>query len=81
MVSLLRFPLKKPGEKIKIDKRDALNLAKLLKSQDLPPIYVPEPKDETVRDLSHARKTSIKDLKDAKYQLKALLLRTTSTAK
>ncbi|MFK3863899.1 IS110 family RNA-guided transposase [Pseudoalteromonas rhizosphaerae] len=66
---------KKPGEKIKTDKRDSLKLAKLLKSEDLTPIYVPEPEDEAVRDLSRAREVAMKDLKDAKYQLKALLLR------
>ena len=66
---------KKPGEKIKTDKRDALKLSKLLKSEDLTPIYVPEPEDEAVRDLSRAREVAMKDLKDAKYQLKALLLR------
>ena len=45
----------KTGEKVKTDKRDALKLAKLLKSEDLTPIYVPEPEDEAVRDLSRAR--------------------------
>lgn len=39
------------------------------------PIYVPEPEDEAMRDLSRARETAMKDLKDAKYQLKAMLLR------
>ena len=66
---------KKPGERVKTDKRDALKLAKLLKSEDLTPIYVPEPEDEAIRDLSRAREIAMKDLKDAKYQLKALLLR------
>jgi len=36
---------------------------------------VPEPEDEAVRDLSRAREAAMKDLKEAKYQLKALLLR------
>lgn len=66
---------KKPGECVKTDKRDALKLAKLLKSEDLTPIYVPEPEDKSIRDLSRAREVAMKDLKDAKYQLKALLLR------
>jgi transposase len=66
---------KKPGDKVKTDKRDAMKLAKLLKSEDLTPIYVPEPEDEAVRDLSRAREVAMKDLKDAKYQLKAMLLR------
>ena len=66
---------RKPGDKIKTDKRDALRLAKLLKSEDLTAIYVPEPEDESIRDLSRARETAMKDLNDARFQLKALLLR------
>lgn len=74
MVSPSLIP-KKPGDRIKTDRRDALKLVKLLKSEDLTPIYVPEPENEAVRNLSRARETAMKDLKDAKYQLKALLLR------
>ncbi len=66
---------KKPGDRVKTDKRDAMMLAKLLKSEDLTPVYVPEPEDEALRDLSRAREVAMKDLKDAKYQLKAMLLR------
>ena len=66
---------KKPGERVKSDKRDSMKLAKLLKTEDLTPIYVPKPEDEAVRDLNRARKIAIKDLKYAKYQLKVLLLR------
>ena len=72
---------KKPGDKVKTDKRDAMKLAKLLKSEDLTPIYVPEPEDEAIRDLSRARETAMKDLKDAKYQLKGLFLRNNITCK
>jgi transposase len=72
---------KKPGDKVKTDKRDAMKLAKLLKSEDLTPIYVPEPEDEAIRDLSRARETTMKDLKDAKYQLKGLFLRNNITCK
>ena len=66
---------KKAGERVKTDKRDAVKLALLLRSGDMAPIYVPEPEDEAMRDLSRARETAMKDLKDAKYQLKAMLLR------
>jgi transposase len=72
---------KKSGDKVKTDKRDALKLAKLLKSEDLTPIYVPEAQDEAIRDLSRARETAMKDLKDAKYQLKGLFLRNNITCK
>ncbi len=66
---------KKPGKRIKTDKRDAQDLARLLKNNDITPIYVPEPEDEAIRDLSRARETAMKDLNDARLQLKALLLR------
>jgi len=66
---------KKPGVRVKTDKRDARMLAQLLKSGDAQAIYVPEPEDEAMRDLSRARERSMRDLNDARYQLKALLLR------
>jgi transposase len=66
---------KKPGQRVKTDKRDAQDLARLLRNGDLDPIYVPEPEDEAVRDLSRARERCMHDLNDARYQLKALLLR------
>jgi len=66
---------KKPGDRVKTDKRDTQNLARLLKNNDLDPIYVPEPEDEAVRDLSRARAVAIRDLNDAKHQLKSMFLR------
>ena len=66
---------KKPGQRVKTDKRDALMLADRLKQNDLTPIYVPEPEDEAVRDMSRARDRSMHDLNDGRYQLKAFLLR------
>ena len=65
---------KKAGERVKTDRRDALKLVRSLKSEDLTPIYVPEPENEAVRDLSRTREAAMKDLKEAKHQLKALLL-------
>ena len=66
---------KKAGARIKTDKRDALMLTQLLKTGDVDPIYVPEPEDEAIRDLSRIRERVMNDLKAAKYQLKAMLLR------
>jgi transposase len=66
---------KKPGERVKTDKRDSLLLARLLKSGDLKGIYVPAAEDEAIRDLSRARERAMRDLNDARFQLKALLLR------
>ncbi len=66
---------KKPGNRVKTDKRDAMMLTQLLKNGDISPIYVPEPEDEAIRDLSRARERAMTDLNDARFQLKALLLR------
>ena len=66
---------KAPGDKIKTDKRDALMLTRLIKNADLKPIYVPEPEDEAVRDLSRIRETAMHDLKKAKQRMKLFLLR------
>ena len=66
---------KKPGDRVKSDKRDALMLARLLKNVDISPIYVPEPEDEAVRDLSRIRETAMQDLKKAKQRMKLFLLR------
>ena len=66
---------KKSGDRVKTDKRDAAKLAKLFKAEELTPIYVPEAEGEAIRDLSRARETAKKDLKDAKFQLKGFLLR------
>ena len=66
---------KRPGERIKTDKRDAIKLARLMRANELSPIYVPEAEDEAVRDLSRAREAACHDLKRAKHQLKSFLLR------
>jgi transposase len=66
---------RKPGDRVKTDRRDAMTLARLLRSGDLTSIYVPQIEDEAMRDLSRGREDAMRDLKAAKYRLKAFLLR------
>jgi transposase len=66
---------KKPGDKVKTDRRDAVDLARLLRSGDLTPVYVPTVDDEAIRDLCRARDAARLTLKNAKLRLKAFLLR------
>jgi transposase len=66
---------KKAGDRVKTDRRDALQLARLVRSGDLTPVYVPKVEDEAIRDLTRAREDTIGDLKAAKFRLKAFLLR------
>jgi transposase len=66
---------RKPGDRVKTDRRDAVMLARLMRSGDLTSIYVPGIEDEALRDLSRGREDAMRDLKATKYRLKALLLR------
>jgi transposase len=66
---------KKSGDRVKTDRRDAVALARLMRSGDLTPVYVPSVEDEAIRDLSRAREDTLSDLKAAKFRLKAFLLR------
>jgi transposase len=65
----------KAGDRVKTDRRDALHLARQMRSGDLTPVYVPSVDDEAIRDLSRAREDAIGDLKAAKFRLKSFLLR------
>jgi transposase len=66
---------KKPGDRVKTNRRDAVQLARLARSGDLTLVSVPHAEDEAIRDLTRAREDTISDLKDAKFRLKAFLLR------
>ena len=66
---------RRPGDRVKTDRRDAVMLARLMRSGDLTSIYVPRGEDEALRDLSRAREDAMRDLKAAKYRLKAFFLR------
>jgi len=66
---------RKAGDRVKTDRRDAVQLCRLLRSGDLKSVYVPQIEDEAIRDLSRAREDAVGDLKRAKYRLKSFLLR------
>ena len=46
---------RQPGDRVKTDRRDADQLARLFRAGELTGIYVPDPQDEAVRDLIRAR--------------------------
>ena len=66
---------RKPGEKVRTDRRDAKKLAKLFRNGDLTPVYIPPASDEAVRDVCRARTDAVDDLTRTKQRLKAFLLR------
>jgi len=66
---------KQPGNKLKTDKRDTAQLARLFKTGELTPVYVPCRDDEAIPDLSRAREDAMLNLKTARQRLKSFLLR------
>src|SRR6266850_7489244 len=66
---------KKPGDRVKTNRRDALNLAKLLRAGELTAVWVPDARHEAMRDLVRARGAAVDDLKSKRQQVLSLLLR------
>lgn len=65
----------KPGVRIKTDRRDAMNLARLLRAGELEAIWVPDPAHEAIRDLIRTRADAADFVKRGKQQLLSFLLR------
>ena len=66
---------KQPGDKVKTDRRDALKLARLLRSGDLTPVWVPDEAHEALRNLVRARADAKADQLRARHRLSKFLLR------
>lgn len=66
---------RRPGDRVKTDRRDALTLAGLARAGELTYVSVPDERDEAMRDLSRARIDAVRARLKARQQLKALLLR------
>lgn len=66
---------RKSGDRIKNDRRDALNLARLHRSGNLTAVYVPTTEDEAMRDLTRGREDAVKALRIARQMLLSFLLR------
>jgi len=66
---------RRPGERIKTDRRDCQKLARLARAGELVAVVVPDARDEAIRDLSRAREDAVAARLKARQQLKAMLLR------
>ena len=66
---------RKPGERVKTNRRDARKLAELGRAGLLTAVQPPTPDDEAVRDLARARDDAREDRQRARHRLGKLLLR------
>lgn len=65
----------KSGDRVKTNRRDAEKLARLYRSGELTPVWVPDAAQEALRDLVRAREAAKKDQLRAKHRLGKFLLR------
>jgi transposase len=66
---------KRPGDRIKTDRRDAASLARLHRAGELTAVWVPDAGHEAMRDLVRARLDAVHALRRARQQLSGFLLR------
>jgi transposase len=66
---------RKPGERVKTNRRDARKLMELGRAGLLTAVQPPTPADEAVRDLARARDDAREDLQRCRHRLGKLLLR------
>jgi transposase len=66
---------RRPGERVKTNRRDALTLARLHRAGELAAIWVPDPGHEAVRELVRAREAAMADLREKRQHLQSFLLR------
>src|SRR3954466_7556339 len=66
---------RKPGERVKTNRRDALALARLHRAGELTPVWIPDPTHEAMRDLVRARTAATEAVRRARRQLQGFLLR------
>src|SRR2546421_11260760 len=66
---------KRPGDRVKTNRRDALSLVKLLRAGELTAVWVPDRHHEAIRDLTRARGTAALDQRRKRQQNSAFLRR------
>jgi transposase len=67
---------KKPGDRVKTDRRDALKLAHCHRNGDLTAVWIPDEGSEALRDLVRQREAAKQDQLRARHRLTKFLLRT-----
>lgn len=65
----------RPGERIKTDRRDAINLAGHFRAGQLTPVTIPDEPTEAMRDLQRAREDAVHALHRVRQRLDKFLLR------
>ncbi len=74
VIAPARIP-RRPSDRVKTDRRDAIMLAKLHRAGELTSVWVPDPCHEAMRDLVRCRATACNQQRIARQRLHSFLLR------
>lgn len=66
---------RRPGDRVKTNRRDCLSLARLLRAEELTAVWVPDPAHEAMRDVVRARSAARGDLNRCRQRIGGFLLR------
>ena len=66
---------RRPGDRVKTNRRDALQLARLLRAGELTAVWVPDEAHEAMRDLVRAREAAVDDLRRKRQAVSSMMLR------
>ncbi len=66
---------RRPGDRVKTDGRDSVQLAECSRAGQLTAVWIPDPEDEAIRDLARAREDAVNSRVQARHQIKGFLLR------
>lgn len=66
---------RKPGDRVKTNRRDAIALAKLLRAGELTAVWAPDEGHEAMRDLVRARAAAVEALRVHRQQVSAFMLK------
>ena len=66
---------RRPGDHVKTNRRDAQQLARLLRAGELTAVWVPDEAHEAMRDLVRARDAAVADLRRKRQAISSMMLR------
>jgi transposase len=66
---------RRPGDRVKTDSRDCVQLAQCSRAGQLRKVWVPDVEDEAIRDLARGREDAVNSRTKVRQQLKAFVLR------
>src|SRR6185437_12207994 len=66
---------RRPGDRVKTNRRDAMQLARLLRAGELTEVWVPDEAHEAVRELIRSREAAVDDLRRKRQAISSLVLR------